>query len=188
MYCCTKESNCEAVLLIKLIWSFTRPSSNRWARRSACANSHAAKIAPIVPTAHTQLPRPECRLNHTTTVNLPKTCPGGFCVTAQLNPAAACGVKGQKIFTVSVASKPIPHPTQNFLLAASDPTSLASAKNRPDCNDRSRDTRRRRVRAIAAVCDNEMLRRNKFTTLGTARISRMRLCGIMLVFRRACVS
>jgi hypothetical protein len=29
---------------------------------------------------------------------------------------------------VSVASKPIPHPTQNFLLAASDPTSLASAK------------------------------------------------------------
>jgi hypothetical protein len=52
----------------------------------------------------------------------------GSCEMAQLSPVAAGDVKGQKIFTVSVASKPIPHPTQNFLLAASDPTSLASAK------------------------------------------------------------
>jgi hypothetical protein len=37
-------------------------------------------------------------------------------------------VKGQKIFTVSVASKPIPHPHSKFLLATSDPRSLASAK------------------------------------------------------------
>jgi hypothetical protein len=83
-------------------------------------------------------------------------------------------VKGQKIFTVSVASKPIPQKfLLKFLLAASDPTSLASAK-----------TGLTAMTATATLAEMNYCAATNSQGLGTARISQMHRCGNHVSLKR----